>query len=93
LERVACQGVFTAWSRPPLDKRDIESQTLIASRPAVSLVDASIGYSPAHSHWTVALWGKNLTNQIYAVGLGGGNPPGLFVSDPRTYGLRVNYTY
>jgi len=85
--------VFTAWSRPPLDKRDIESQTLIASRPAVSLVDASIGYSPAHSHWTVALWGKNLTNQIYAVGLGGGNPPGLFVSDPRTYGLRVNYTY
>jgi len=69
------------------------ANTPIASRPAVSLVDASIGYSPARSHWTVALWGKNLTNQIYAVGLGGGNPLGLFVSDPRTFGVRVNYTY
>jgi len=69
------------------------SNVPIASRPADGMFDASIGYSPAHSHWTVALWGKNLTNQIIPTGLGGGNPLGLFVSDPRTFGLRVNYTY
>ncbi len=65
----------------------------IAIRPAVSLINASIGYTPARSHWTVALWGKNLTNQIFTTGLGGGNPLGLRVSDPRTYGLQINYTY
>ena len=65
----------------------------IASRPAYSLVNASIGYSPAHSHWTVALWGKNLADTMYINGLGASNTITAPVGDPRTFGVRINYSY
>jgi len=65
----------------------------ISSRPAISLVGASIGYAPANSHWTVALWGKNLTDQQYITGISIGTPFSAPVGDPRTFGLRVEYKY
>jgi len=65
----------------------------ISTRPAFSLVNASIGYSPAHSHWTIALWGKNLADTMYVNGFSAGSFVEDAVSDPRTFGVRVNYTY
>jgi len=65
----------------------------IDSRPAVSFVNASIGYSPAHSNWQFALWGKNLANELTPTGSAAYNPLGYAISDPRTYGVRINYTY
>lgn len=69
------------------------SNVAIASRPNYTLLNASIGYSPPHSHWTVALWGKNMADSMY---VNGGNYGGSItapVGDPRTFGVRVNYTY
>ena len=65
----------------------------ISERPAINLVGASIGYEPANSHWTVALWGKNLTDQQYITGFGTGTPLTAPVGDPRTFGVRVEYKY
>ena len=65
----------------------------IASRPAFDLVNASIGYSPPHSHWQMALWGRNLTDTLYINGVGGGAFVTAPVGDPRTFGVRLNYVY
>lgn len=64
------------------------------SQPAFTLVNGSIGYSPAHSHWTVSVWGRNMADTKYLVGAQtGGTILGGAVGDPRTFGVRVNYTY
>ena len=65
----------------------------IASRPSFSLVNASIGYSPAHSHLQIALWGKNLANTQYINGGNYGSNLIAPIGEPRTFGVRVNYTY
>ena len=69
------------------------SELLRRRRPNFSLVNASIGYSPANSHWTVALWGKNLADTQYINGILGSNDVIAPVGDPRTLGVRINYTY
>jgi iron complex outermembrane receptor protein len=69
------------------------SNVPINARPAYSLVNASIGYSP-DTHWQFALWGKNLTDKVVPSGFNAGSPPDeYYVSDPRTYGARINYKY
>jgi iron complex outermembrane receptor protein len=66
----------------------------VDSQPAYTVVNASIGYSPAHSHWTVSIWGKNLADTAYLVGAQtGGTILGGAVGDPRTFGVRLQYTY
>lgn len=65
----------------------------IASRPAFSLINASIGFSPPRSHWQAAIWGKNLTDRMYINGIAGGSFVTAPVGDPRTFGVRVSYTY
>ena len=65
----------------------------IASRPGCSLINASIGYSPPHSHWQVALWGKNLADTQYINGANLGGTLTGPVGDPRTFGLRIDYNY
>jgi iron complex outermembrane receptor protein len=65
----------------------------ISARPAINLIGASIGYEPANSHWKVALWGRNLTDQQYITGISIGTPITAPVSDPRTWGIRIEYTY
>ncbi len=69
------------------------SNVLANSRGAYGLVHASIGYTPAQGHWSVALWGRNLTDKVVRAGYAGGSPPlGHFVTNPRTFGIRINYT-
>ena len=70
------------------------SNVSINQRPAYSLVNSSIGWSPGQRHWEFALWGKNLTDKVVPSGFNAGSPPDEFyVSDPRTYGARINYKY
>ncbi len=69
------------------------TNVLIASRPAYSLVNASIGYSPPHSRWQVALWGKNLADTQYINGANLGGTLTGPVGDPRTFGVRIDYDY
>jgi iron complex outermembrane receptor protein len=65
----------------------------ISERPPINLIGGSIGYEPANSHWTVALWGKNMTNQQYLTGFSTGTPITGAVGDPRTFGVRIEYKY
>lgn len=64
-----------------------------AGQAPYSVVNGSIGYSPAHSHWTVSLWGKNMTDARYFVGNQAATIWAGAVGDPRTFGVRINYTY
>lgn len=82
-------GEYAYTSKTFLDP----TNAAIASRPAYSLVNASIGFSPPHSHWQAALWGRNLMDTMYITGIAGGSFVTAPVGDPRTYGVRLSYTY
>ncbi len=53
------RGEYQYTSKTQMDPTNLP----ITQRPAFDLINASIGYSPANSHWTVALWGKNLADK------------------------------
>ncbi len=65
----------------------------LAAQNPYSVVNGSIGYSPAHSHWTVAVWGKNMADTRYFVGNQAATIFAGAVGDPRTFGVRIQYTY
>lgn len=62
---------------------------------AVTLVNASIEWSPADAKWTIAAWARNLTNEKYT-SLALDAPP-LFteglLGNPREYGFDVRYGF
>jgi iron complex outermembrane receptor protein len=64
--------------------------------PSYDKTDATLTYTfPGHA-WSVAAWGRNLTNAVSFVTVtSGGNPgPGSALIDPpRTYGMRVDYKF
>lgn len=63
---------------------------------ANNIVNARIAYAPRDSKWSIALWGKNLTDKYYSTG-------GFYVAAlgiatsypnvPRTYGLEWSYRF
>ena len=59
-----CRGEFNYQSRVYFDPTNAQ----VDSQAAYSIVNGSIGYSPAHSHWTVSVWGKNMADTRYIVG-------------------------
>ncbi len=68
------------------------------SIPSYSTLNASITLEPRDQSWTLALWGKNLTDRAYLTGvadddlLGTGRTFGGYGA-PRTYGIRIQYKY
>jgi iron complex outermembrane receptor protein len=63
-------------------------------QPSYALLDATLSYLLPGDHWTVRLWGKNLTDkQYYAYvaeeALSQGNPGAP--AAPRTYGISVDF--
>lgn len=62
----------------------------IASEPGYGLLDASVRLSVPRSSWTVGLYGRNLTDRLYAVNLSTffGEAISQF-GPPRTYGIDV----
>ena len=80
------------------------SYNLVANPEAIKrdetkIVDARIAYSGADDIWSVGLWGKNLTNEVYypaatTVGAAAMGIPGLaFPGQPRTFGVDFRYTF
>ena len=70
----------------------------IMSQPAYSLTNASLGYNSPGGHWQAVLWGKNLADKQYVLNVAvGGQAYSPHVTAPigapRTFGLRLNYTY
>jgi iron complex outermembrane receptor protein len=60
------------------------------SQPGYGLLNGSILWASAHDGFTVRLWGKNLTDRIYALSLN--QAPGttaVSYAAPRTYGITV----
>jgi iron complex outermembrane receptor protein len=66
----------------------------IAKEPAYGLLDARIGLSPQDAKWTVALWGKNLTDKLYRVSIIPffGEEVSQF-GPPRTYGMDLSWKF
>jgi iron complex outermembrane receptor protein len=83
------RGDYQYTSKTQMDPTNLP----ITQRPAFDLVNASVGYSPANSHWTVALWGKNLADKQYLIGANLGSFVAGTAGDPRTFGVRINYKY
>ena len=72
-----------------------DTSRLIMTR-ANTEVNARIAYEPRDSGWSVALWGRNLTDKFYATGgfdisaLGIGI---IYPNAPRSYGVEFKYSF
>ncbi|MDH4073777.1 MAG: TonB-dependent receptor, partial [Gammaproteobacteria bacterium] len=58
------------------------------------LLDARVSLAPVDSSWSVSLWGKNITDEVYRNHV----IPFLgdavsFFAPPRTYGLDIRYEF
>ena len=65
---------------------------------AFNVVNARIAYEHLDSGWTLALWGKNLTDEVYRskyfqIGSPLLPPGALTLSEPRMYGVEVQYAF
>jgi len=59
---------------------------------AYGLTNAGIGVKAFDDRWSVRIWGRNLFDEMYAVGIQSANPVAPFFKipgDPRTFGLTV----
>ena len=63
--------------------------------PDVTVVDASIRFTSAGERWDVMLWGKNLSDELYAVHHINGSFGGAtkIWGPPRTYGVTFNHRW
>ena len=66
----------------------------IAREPSYGLLDARIALAPPDAKWAVALWGKNLTDELYRI-----NIISFFGEEvsqfglPRTYGIDLSWKF
>jgi iron complex outermembrane recepter protein len=66
----------------------------IAQEPSYGLLDARIALAPPNAPWAVALWGKNLTDELYRI-----NIISFFGEEvsqfglPRTYGVDLSWKF
>ncbi|MBP7337418.1 TonB-dependent receptor [Niveispirillum sp.] len=66
----------------------------IQTMGSYDLLNASIGFAPEGGNWQVVLYGRNLSDTQYLVSTGTFTAvPSGTPGDPRTYGLRLTYTY
>lgn len=59
-------------------------------QPATHKSDASLVYTDAGGHWTAQVYVRNIEDTIK---IESRVPGGFFISDPRTYGVRVAYNF
>ena len=66
----------------------------IAKEDAYGLLDARVALSPPSSPWAVALWGKNVTDELYRVNIISffGEEVSQFAA-PRTYGVDFSWKF
>lgn len=63
-------------------------------QPAYSVVTADLGWTVPDGRTRVSIWGNNLTNEVYfRVVSTSANADWVNYSPPRTYGVKVSYTY
>lgn len=59
-------------------------------QPSAHKSDASLVYTDAGGHWTVQAYVRNIEDEIK---IESRVPGGFFISDPRTYGVRLGYNF
>jgi iron complex outermembrane receptor protein len=66
----------------------------IAKEPSYGLLDLRIGLAPEGAPWSVAIWGKNVTDELYRVNIISffGEEVSQF-GPPRTYGMDVTFKF
>jgi iron complex outermembrane receptor protein len=66
----------------------------IATEPSYGLIDARIQLAPKDVDWSVSLWGKNLSDELYRVNIISffGEEVSQF-GPPRTYGLDIAWKF
>ena len=66
----------------------------IAKEPSYGLLDGRVAIGPENKKWAVAVWAKNLTDELYRTNVipFGGDEVSQFGA-PRTYGLDATYRY
>jgi len=64
------------------------------TQASYDLINASIGYTSPDGRWQAIVYGRNLANEEYITSSGSftARPAGR-VGEPRTYGLRLAFTY
>ncbi len=66
----------------------------IQTTPSYDIINASIGYTSPDDRWQVIVYGRNLGNEQYLISTGGFTAvPSGTPGDPRSYGLRLSFTY
>jgi len=63
---------------------------------AYTIADARLGYDVKGGKWSVALWGKNITNKLYYTGgfdIGGIGIGNAYINVPRTFGIDFRYRF
>lgn len=66
----------------------------IQTMASYDLINASIGYTSPDDRWQVIVYGRNLSNTQYLVSTGTFTAvPSGTPGDPRTYGVRLSFTY
>ncbi len=66
----------------------------IAKEPSYGLLDARIGFGPEDTSWQVAVWGKNVTDELYRSNIISffGEEVSQF-GPPRTYGVDLTFKF
>jgi iron complex outermembrane receptor protein len=66
----------------------------IAKEPSYGTLDARIGFAPQGKNWSVAAWGKNVTDELYRTNIISffGEEVSQF-GPPRTYGVDFSYRF
>jgi iron complex outermembrane receptor protein len=73
---------------------DSENNNKFNTRPPTDFVDARIIYKAPEGHWTLSVWGKNLTKEFTKTYDGGLS--GVVIASynpPRTYGMTLRWVY
>ena len=65
----------------------------ISRRNPFALFNASIGWSSPGGHYQVELWGRNIADKLYFNTISVGSLPIGVVGEPRTFGVKLNYSY
>ncbi|HOP20736.1 MAG TPA: TonB-dependent receptor [Amphiplicatus sp.] len=78
--------------------RDLQYFTPVNAFPeaqgSYGLVNAAIGYMSPDEHWQAIIFGRNLADEEYITSSGSFTArPAGHVGEPRTWGVRLSYTY
>lgn len=87
-------GTFNLNANYSYSSRWYASADNFAFQPSYGLLNASIEWTDPSDRLSLRLWGKNLTDEIYATGIGEANQ-GVFrhLGAPRTYGVTLGATF